>query len=249
MFASLIEGLSSKSYDAALECLVLGQNILPGMGREREALLSMARTLTDGSWRQVKTCLELAPRALQQIDEGQTGRFLKLGERLAKVGLKDVSAFLTDGTQALNRVPQRSQGYILDLGEALLAVSPEAVPPFLKSLGAVLNRITLNQLDTWFQHGVRLLKENPESGIAFFKIESNTSEELLETLSSSLELERIKGVIRLYCGALSGTSMEVLNTKELVRKNIGWGGRRLRIHRRDQGISSADGRPLSEQGR
>ena len=222
VFASLIEGLSYKSYDAALECLVLGQNVLPGMGREREALLSMARTLTNGSWRQVKTCLELAPRALQQIDEGQIGRFLKLGERLAKVGLKDATAFLTDGTQALNRVPQHSQGYILDFGEALLAVSPEAVPPFLKSLGAVLNRITLNQLDTWFQHGVRLLKENPESGVAFFKVESNTSEELLETLSSSLELERIKGVVRLYCGALSGTSMEVLNTKELVRKNIGW---------------------------
>lgn len=222
VFAALIEALSYKSYDVALECLVLGRDILPAMGREREAFLSMARALTDGSWREVKSCLELAPRALQQVEEGQTGRFLKLGERLAKVGLRETATFLADGSQALGRVPQESQGYILDLCEALLAVSPEAVPPFLKNLSGVLNRITLSQLDTWFQHGVRLLKDNQESGIAFFKIESNTSEVMLETLSSSLELDRVKGVIRLYCRALSGSPIEVLNTKELVRKGIGW---------------------------
>jgi nitric oxide reductase NorD protein len=222
VFASLIESLSYKSYDVAVECLILGRDVLPAMGREREAFLSMGRALTESNWREVKTCLELAPKALQQVEEGQTARFLKLGERLAKVGLRDTSRFLSDGTQALSLVPQGSQTHILDLCEGLLAVSPDAVPPFLKSLSSVLNRITINQLDTWYQHGVQLLKDNPESGIAFFKVESNTSEALLETLSSSLELEKIKGVVRLYCSALSGSTIDVLNTQELVRKNIGW---------------------------
>ena len=205
VFASLIEALSFKSYDVAAECLTLGRDVLPGMGREREPFLAMARALIDSSWREVKTCLEMVPRALQQVDEAQTGRFLKLGERLAKVGLRDTSRFLADGTQALNRVPQGSQGYILDLCDGLAAVSPEAVPPFLRSLPDVLNRITVTQLDAWYQHGLHLLQENPESGIAFFRIESNTSEGMLETLSSSLELERVKGILRLYCRALSGS--------------------------------------------
>ena len=222
VFASLIEAMSYKSYDVAGECLVLGRDVLPAMGREREAFLSMARALIDGSWREIKTCLELVPRALQQVDENQTGRFLKLGERLAKVGLRDTSRFLADGTQSLSRVPTGSQGYILDLCETLLAVSPEAVPPFLKSLSGVLDRITISQLDSWFHHGVDLLRDNPESGIAFFKVESNTSVAMLETLSSSLELDRVKGIIRLYCSALSGSSIDVLDTQELVRKNIGW---------------------------
>ena len=222
VFATLIEALSYKSYDVAAECLALGRDVLPAMGREREAFLSMSRALIDNSWREVKTCLETVPKALQSVDENQTGRFLKLGERLAKEGMRDISRFLADGSQALSRVSQGSQGYILELCETLLAVCPEAVPPFLKSLNDVQNRITVNQLDTWFQQGLGLLKDNPESGIAFFKVESNKSESLLETLSSSLELERVKGIIRLYCRALSGAPVEVLNTQELVKKNIGW---------------------------
>ncbi len=232
VFASLVEALSYKSYDVASECLVLGRDVLPAMGREREPFLSMSRALIEGSWREVKSCLEVVPKALQQIDEGQTGRFLKLGERLAKVGLRDTSRFLSDGTTALSRAPSGSQGYILDLCETLLAVSPDAVPAFLKTLSDVLNRITISQLDVWFQHGVGLLKENSESGIAFFKIESNTSESMLETLSSSLELDRVKGIIRLYCRALSGSPIEVMDTKELVNKNIGWV---------DEDTSSTDG--------
>ena len=222
VFASLIEALSYKSYDVAGECLVLGRDVLPAMGREREPFLAMSRALIDTSWREVKTCLELVPRALQLVEESQTGRFLKLGERLAKVGLRDTSRFLSDGTQALSKVPQGSQGYILDLCDALVVITPDAVPPFLRSLDNVLNRITVSQLDTWFQHGAHLLQENPESGIAFFKIESNTSEAMLETLSSSLELDRVKGILRLYCQALAGTGLEILDTQELVRRNIGW---------------------------
>ena len=222
VFASLIEALSYKSYDVAGECLVLGRDVLPAMGREREPFLAMSRALIDTSWREVKTCFELVPRALQLVEESQTGRFLKLGERLAKVGLRDTSRFLSDGTQALSKVPQGSQGYILDLCDALVVITPDAVPPFLRSLDTVLNRITVSQLDVWFQHGVHLLQENPESGIAFFKIESNTSESMLETLSSSLELDRVKGILRLYCQALSGTGLEILDTQQLVRRNIGW---------------------------
>ena len=222
VFTSLIEALSYKSYDAAGDCLLLGRDVLPAMGREREPFLSMCRALTDAGWRDVKACLEQLPRALQQVEEGQTGRFLKLGERLVKEGMRDTSRFMSDGSQALSAAPQGSQGHILDLCEGLLTISPEAVPPFMKSLGDVLNRITINQLDAWFQHGAGLLKDNPESGIAFFKVESSTSESMLETLSSSLELKRVKGIIRLYCRALSGAPVEILDTNELVRKNIGW---------------------------
>ena len=222
IFSALIEALSNKSYDVAAECLVLGQNVLCQMGKEREAFLSMSRALTEGSWREVKSCLEVSGRVLPSIEDSQRSRFLRLAERLAKSGQRETASFLVESSHSLGKVDASSQRYILDLSETLLTMSPEAVPAFLKSLDLVLNRVTLNQLDIWFQNGVRLLKENPDGGLAYFKVESNTSEQLLETLSSSLELDRVKAVLRLYCRALSGLPVEILSSKELVHKGIGW---------------------------
>ena len=222
IFASLIEALSQKSYDVATECLVLGQEVLSKMGREREAFLSLTRALADESWREVKSCLEVAPKTLLTIEESQRDRFIRLAERLARMGQRNTAGFLTTGSQALNRVHPSAQGYVFDLCEGLLTVSPEAVPAFLGSLNAVLSKISVAQLDTWFQQGVGLLKENPEGGLAYFKVESSTSEQLIETLSSSLELDRVRGILRLYCCALTGMSIDILNTEELVQRGIGW---------------------------
>ena len=222
VLAALIEGLSLKSYDVSAECLVLAQGLLPQMGRDREAFLSLCRALSEGSWREVKGCLEVAGRVLPTIEESQRSRFLKLAERLAKTGQRETSTFLQEGSQSLNRVSLSSQRYILDLSETLLPISAQAVPAFLKSLEQVIGRITLGQMETWFQQGVTLLKENPDGGLAYFKVESNTSEQILDTLSSSLELDRVKGVIRLYCRALTGAPIEILSSKELVHKGIGW---------------------------
>ena len=222
VFSALIEALSYKSYDLASECLVLGQGVLSQMGKEREALLSVARALTDGNWREVKGCLEASAKSLPAVDESQRGRFLRLVERLARSGQRDVGAFLSDGAQALAHLDGSGQRYVLDLCETLLAVSSPAVPPFLQNLESVLSRVTTSQLEVWFQYGLRICKENPEGGVAYFKLESNTSEQLLETLSSSLELDRVKPVLRLYCRALSGSPVEILSTKELVHQGIGW---------------------------
>ena len=222
VFSSLMEALSYKSYDVASECLMLGQDVVSNMGKEREAFLAMCRTLTEGNWREVKGCMEVSDRVLSVVEESQRSRFLRLSERLAKAGQREIPAFLLEGSQSLNRVSQPSHRYILDLCESLLATSPDCVPAFLKSLDYVLSRVTLSQLDLWFQKGVSVLEENPDGGLAYFKVESNTSEGVLETLSSSLELDRIKGVMRLYCRALSGAPIEILDSKELVHKGIGW---------------------------
>ena len=222
IFASLLESISGKSYEVAADCLDLGTTVLPAMGREREVFLSMLRSLTDTSWREVKSCLEIVPKVAKDVEDMQIGRFLKLGEKLAKSGMKDTSRFMADGTQALSGVQPNTHGKILDLCETLVEVEYDAVQPFLKSLEIVLAGITIIQLDQWFQTGLNLIKENKEAGLAFFKIESNTSESVLKTLSSSIDLDVIKGIVTLYCTALTGQDIEISNSQELVDKGIGW---------------------------
>ena len=222
VFAGLIESLSAKSYDLANECLTLGNQALAGMGREREAFLSLCRTQTETSWREVKACFEVVDKSLPQIEESQRGRFLRLAEHLAREGSRETSVFLVSGSTALGKIKPQAQQHILDLCDTLLSVSPQAVHALLRSLDSVLSRITLAQLDTWFDRGARLIKENPEGGLAYFRVESSTSEAALESLSSSLELDRVRGVLMLYCRALSGADIEVTESSELVHKGIGW---------------------------
>ena len=222
VFAGLIETMSNKSYDLAGECLVLGEQTLPSMGREREAFLSLCRTLTDSTWREIKGCFEVVDKALTQVEESQKGRFLRLAEHLARDGARDTSAFLVRGSTSLGKVQPSAQKHILDLCETLLSISPQAVHSLLKSLDYVLGRITPAQLDTWFRQGAMLLQDNEEGGLAYFRVESNTSEQVLENLSSSLELERVKPILLLYCLALTGADVEVTESAELVHKGIGW---------------------------
>ncbi len=222
VFAGLIEGLSAKSYDLATECLVLGSDALSGMSREREPFLSLCRALTDTGWREVKACFQVVGKALPLVEESQKSRFLRLAERLAREGSRETSAFLVSGSTALGKIKPQDQQRILDLCDSLLTVSPPAVHAFLHSLDSVLSRITMAQLDTWFERGARLIRENPEGGLAYFRVESATSEEVIEGLSSSLELERVKGVLMLYCRALSGADVEVTESDKLVHKGIGW---------------------------
>ena len=222
VFAALIETLSYKSYDTAAECLVLGRNLLSQMGREREAFLSMCRAVAEENWREVKSCLDVSVKVLSALEDSQRGRFIRMAERLIKAGQRDTTPFLLESSQSLGRLDAQSQRYIIDLCETILTTSPEAVSAFLKSLSGVLDRVTLTQFDVWAQQGIQVLKDNPEGGVAYFKMESNTSENILETLSSSIELDRIKGIMRLYCRALSGFPVEILSSKELVHKGIGW---------------------------
>ncbi len=222
VFANLIESLSTKSYDLATECLLLGNDALSNMSREREPFLSLCRTLTDTGWREVKACFQVVGTALPQVEESQRGRFIRLAEQLAKEGSRETSVFLVSGSTALGKIMPQAQQHILDLCDTLLPISPQAVHALLHSLDSVLSRITLAQLDTWFDRGVLLMKENPEGGLAYFKVESSTSEGVIEGLSSSLELDRVKGILMLYCRALSGADIEVTESSQLVHKGIGW---------------------------
>nr|MCS5643576.1 hypothetical protein [Dehalococcoidia bacterium] len=58
--------------------------------------------------------------------------------------------------------------------------------------------------------------------IAYFKLESSNSQEILDSLSSSIELSRVREIIQMYCLALTGHSIDVQASQQLADKNIGW---------------------------
>ena len=221
-FVAFLDALSRRSYDLASECLALGPRVFPVLGENKEAFVSLASSMLDTSWRQVKSLFEASARSLPKVDAEQRLRFLKLAERLGESGAASVPASMLDVSSSLGRLDKDKHARLLELAEALMGVLPTAMPAFIKSCPPALERVTMSQLERWFDEGMRILQQNRDGGLAYFRTESAHSQEVLEALSSTVEYGRIKGLLEMYCRALAGAELKVATSEELVEKNIGW---------------------------
>ena len=221
-FANFLDALSHRSYDLSSDCLTLGQKLFPMIGDDKAAFINMATALTDSGWREIKAFFESGARALPRIEGTQRMRFLKLAEQLVHNGGMNIPSVMLETSNALSQVDTHDHEQILSMAEALLPRSAHAVPEFLKACPVALDKLTLNQLEKWYAEGVSILMQNSDGGLAYFKIESARSEEMLETLSSGVEFQRIKDVMEMYCRGLAGAEIKMSESGELADKNIGW---------------------------
>ena len=221
-FVTFLDTLSHRSYDLSSECLTLGQHLFPMIGTDKGTFISLASTLAETGWREVKSFFEAGSKALPRIEAGQRLRFLQLAERLVRSGGTNIPTVMLEISQSMAQLEPESHDHIMTLSEALFDVWPPAVPEFIKGCPLVLKRITTSQVEGWYAEGVRVLRQNQEGGLAYFKIESAHSEEVLEALSSGVEFARVKNVMEMYCRALAGEDVKLAASEELVSKNIGW---------------------------
>ena len=221
-FSEIIEILSGKSYEIAKECLSIGASTLVPMGMERAEFLSLCRAQVENGWRDIRPCFNAARESLHLVSKTEQGRFLNLITRLSLNHPRATSSFLQSGATTLGILEPANQQRILGLAEDLLPINSDAVFALFNNLEVVLKRLTITQLGSWFEKGIAVLNENQDAGLAYFKIESNASERMLASLSSSVELERIQHILLLYCKALSGMDISIVDSKEIAGKGIGW---------------------------
>ena len=221
-FVAFLEALSRRSYDLSEECLALGQKIFPTLGDDKQPFLSLASSIAEKSWRQVKGFFEATSRSLPRIEASQRVRFLRLADHLLKSESINVPAVMLEVSQAMDRLDSTNHERLLELAEGLLDVSPQAIPELIKSSPTVLERVTIGHLEKWVEEGVRVLQENNDGGLAYFRVESAHSQAFVEALSSSVEYERIKDLMEMYCRALAGADVKLAPSEDLAEKNIGW---------------------------
>ncbi|MSQ32864.1 MAG: hypothetical protein EXR60_00310 [Dehalococcoidia bacterium] len=222
-FVTFLEELSFRSYDIATECLTLAEEVFPAIESEdRAAFLSLALMIVEANWVDAKPYFEVGPRVVSRVDKGQRGRFFSLGRHTAELSARQALSFIVDGSRVLGEVDSPLHGRILELYADLLEQSPPSALEFIKSTPKVLEKVSAKDLEAWYREGVRILAENPEGGEAYFRLESSRGEQVLETLSSTVELDRVKEVLRLYCKGLTGKNVQLLPTQSLTDKGIGW---------------------------
>ena len=223
LFVHFLQLVAEKSYDFADECLDLAEEIFPGIEREgRRPFLDLALVLAQTNWRDAKSYFASGPKILCRIEPGQRKRFLSLAKGIAASDGSHVPSFLFDGSQALGQLDEAHHDRLLHLFEQLLPLSRAAAIELLKSCPTLVPRIGVSGTACWFEEGKRVLQRREEAGEAFFRLESSKSEQVLERLSSRVELEQVGEVLRMYAKALTGRNAEILSAESLKDKGIGW---------------------------
>ena len=221
-FGGFLEVLSRRSYDSASDSLTQGVALFPRLGSDSDHFIALARAVSESSWREVKDLFDSGADSLANLPSAQRVALLSLARRLNAMGGSDSGALIRAGSKAVSSVPSESRERLLELTDRLASVHAAAAPEFLKSAPGVLERVTFAQLAEWHARGAQISQENPEAAVAYFKLESASASETLDALSSSIELSRVRDVLRMYCQALTGRPIEVSAAQQLADKNIGW---------------------------
>jgi hypothetical protein len=190
--------------------------------RDRAPFLTLASAVGEASWADVRICFERSPALLNPIDPTSRSRFLQLAANVARRSGRHAYALFSEGALSLATVPKDAHDDLLTMAEELAAASPTSAMEFLKSAPEVLKRIRVRELRSWHSAGQKILDQSPEGGEAFFKLESGKGEEVLQQLSSRVDLSRVGEVLRLYCKALTGTNVSINPVSNLAEKGIGW---------------------------
>jgi len=218
-----VDALCERSYDLAAHCLGIAPHVLtPLSGDDRAAFLRFAEALAVTGWADTRSYLEKGPSLLAHVYPLQRVRFLGLARNLARREGRQAFAYFAEAARALGQVDPELHSQLLALAEQLLERSPVASFEFLKSTPEVVTRIPLEVLPLWHTEGTRLLESNLEGGEAYFRMESNRSEEVLESLSARIELHRVGEILRMYCKALTGSAVAIHSSEALAEKGIGW---------------------------
>ena len=220
---SLVEAVAERSYELASDCLDAAPHLFGTLARDdRTPFLTLAAAVADASWADVRQLFQKGASLLEPVAEGERARLLTLGAQVAGHLGRQAHALFSEAADGLAHVPRDAQSDLLGLAEELAVGSPTAAMEFLKSAPSVLRRVRVEDLHRWHDAGHRILEGSRAGGEAYFRLESGKGEDVLQALSSRLELSQVGGVLRLYCKALTGADVSIQPVTALADKGIGW---------------------------
>lgn len=214
--------LSRRSYDMAGEALVASLELYPLLGKDSGAFIGLANAVAHHTWRHCPKLFEAARATIIDLPSSHRVSLLALVSRLARDTATDSPSVMRDGARAMSHVEAENRDALIDLAHRAAGHDAKASAAFLASVPQVLERVTFQQMVQWHQHGLQQTSDNKDAAVPYFRNESTTSHAQLDALSSSIELERVREIIRMYCRMLAGRDIEVQASQQLVNKKIGW---------------------------
>ncbi|MEC7837640.1 MAG: hypothetical protein VX523_02815, partial [Chloroflexota bacterium] len=221
-----MELLSNRSYDLANEILDSSIEIFSLNFQEIDELIHLSVLITENEWRDIKPTYEIIRNQVTKLPNAHTKITFDMTRRLHGLAGLKISAFLQLLIRTLSLTNKNDNDQILQMTQQVVNNVPVSILDFLNNIPRLLDTLDIDQLYQWKSQGIRLAIDqdtNTASASQFFKLQSKESKDLIDKISSSVELSRIKDLMKLYCTALSGEDVLVSGSKNITEKNIGWG--------------------------
>ena len=223
LLVELIDSLAGHSYELASACLNMAPGVLEQLDRpDRAPFLEFGSVVASTAWVDARVYFERGPALVRHLHPQQRARFLALAGRVAVSVGRLGHPYFMEASQALAEIDREAHRDMLELAEGIVPVSGIAAMEFIKSAPEVLRRLRPEDLPRWQEAGRQILETSPEGGEAFFRLESSKGEDIIDALSSRVELERVSDLIRMYCKALTGVDVAVHSAELLAEKGVGW---------------------------
>ncbi len=104
----------------------------------------------------------------------------------------------------LGGVPDGARAHAVGVAARVAAAFPAGVPPLLRNLPRLYDAADPARVDAWTAHGLDLAARHTQAGVAFFGLESRTSERVLAASPTAVALDEVQGVLRRLVHMLSG---------------------------------------------
>ena len=223
LLVEVIDSLASHSYELASACLTMSPKVLEQLDRpDRAPFLEFGSVVANTAWVDARVYFERGPTLVRQVHPQQRARYLALAGRVALGVGRLGHPYFMEAAQALAEVDRDAHRELLELAEGIVPQSGVAAMEFVKSSPNVLRLLRAEDLPRWQEKGLEILTASVDGGEAFFRLESSKGEDIIESLSSRVELERVSELIRLYAKALTGQDLSVQSVENLTERGVGW---------------------------
>ncbi|MBA32147.1 MAG: hypothetical protein CL748_06565, partial [Chloroflexi bacterium] len=239
-YAEFINNLSKRSYDLAIESLDLSKSLFEKLDNDSGETINLLLDSSEKNWKDIKIIFDTLNAYMVEMESFSRNQVLNLARKLLITGNINSIDTMKKSYSILSKINNEEKDLFFDMAKSLSSISPKSTNDFFDILPILLEKINFQQIKTWHSKGINIFQSNyqkdDEESLQkyrneliedFFTLKSKESRDIIDSLSSSIELTKVKDIIRNYSLALTGREIEVKESSQLAEKNIGWFGDEL----------------------
>ena len=218
-----IKNLANHSSRAATECLELLPEILTLIPEKKIGYIKLIDLVITNYWQHTKSFIETSIQSVKETNPSSRNSLVQLLSTIVPYKKTNISNWLSTYSNCIKEIDTNHHIELINSSIFILdKTSPETVLDYIKSVPFISQRLSPNKINEWVNAGLEIYSGNEIAGISFFRKESTKSIDLIDKLSSVVDLDQQKDKLELYCIALTGNQIELSSRNTIDSKNIGW---------------------------